>query len=78
MRLRYSKQALKALRRMQPRQARAIMAQLQRLAENPATPGLVGRSGYRLRIGEWRAIYLLDDDRVDVLVIAPRGKVYDS
>jgi len=82
MKLRLSKQALKALRRMQPRQASAIRARLQRLAEDPTAPELdirrlTGRPGYRLRIGDWRAIYVVDDDFVDVLIIAPRGDVYD-
>ena len=39
---------------------------------------LVGQPGFRLRIGDWRVVYELEDDRLVVLVvrIAPRGQVY--
>jgi mRNA interferase RelE/StbE len=39
---------------------------------------LQGRSGYRLRIGDWRVIYEINRDEVVILVlkIAPRGEVY--
>jgi mRNA interferase RelE/StbE len=38
---------------------------------------LSGRTGVRLRVGDWRVI--LDDqgDVLDVLKIGPRGGVYD-
>lgn len=38
----------------------------------------VGQPGFRLRIGDWRVVYELEDDRLVVLVvrIAPRGQVY--
>jgi mRNA interferase RelE/StbE len=38
---------------------------------------LVGRSGFRLRVGDWRAIYRVEGDAIEVVVIAPRGDVYD-
>jgi mRNA interferase RelE/StbE len=39
---------------------------------------LRGRPGFRLRMGGWRAIYRVDDDRLIVLVldIGARGDVY--
>ena len=39
---------------------------------------LVGRPGYRLRVGDWRVIYTLDAGRlvVRVLDIGARGGVY--
>lgn len=39
---------------------------------------LTGRDGYRLRIGGWRALYRVEDDRLVVLVldIGTRGDVY--
>lgn len=30
----------------------------------------------RIRVGEWRVIYNVTDDLVEVLVIAPRGRAY--
>jgi mRNA interferase RelE/StbE len=39
---------------------------------------LQGRDGYRLRIGDWRVIYELQDDRLElwVLEVKPRGGIY--
>jgi mRNA interferase RelE/StbE len=33
---------------------------------------------YRIRVGDWRIIYAIDDDRLCVLIvkIGPRGSVY--
>jgi mRNA-degrading endonuclease RelE of RelBE toxin-antitoxin system len=42
-------------------------------------PGkLQGRDGYKLRIGNWRVIYDLHDDRrvMQVLEAGPRGGIY--
>ena len=52
------------------------------MAQDPfAAPGvkkLVGRDGYRLRVGDWRVLYFLDGQRLRVLVteIGPRGGIY--
>ena len=45
---------------------------------HPNVTKLKGRDGYRLRVGDWRVIYDLDDDNqvMIVLVIGPRGQVY--
>ena len=39
---------------------------------------LQGRDGYRLRIGDWRVIYELHDDRLELwaLEVAPQGGIY--
>jgi mRNA interferase RelE/StbE len=47
-------------------QARLVREWVDRLATNPYgtlldLKGLVGRAGFRLRIGDWRVIYGLDD-----------------
>lgn len=40
---------------------------------------LKGRPGYRLRVGDWRVIFTLDNDELVLIVIeiGPRGDVYD-
>jgi len=40
---------------------------------------LVGRSGYRLRVGDWRVIYELQAEQFMLLVvkIGPRGDIYE-
>jgi mRNA interferase RelE/StbE len=39
---------------------------------------LMGRPGYRLRVGDWRVIYTLDSGRLVILVLdsGARGGVY--
>ena len=83
MRIRFRKEALKKLKAMQPTQSRAILDNLEKLAETPSRVDLdvrplAGRPGYRSRVGKWRVIYRIADDALLVERIAPRGKVYKS
>ena len=47
-------------------------------ATNLDVKKLQNRSGYRLRIGDWRVIYEVQNEELVILVmkIAPRGEVY--
>ncbi|WP_366556452.1 type II toxin-antitoxin system RelE family toxin [Aquibaculum sediminis] len=78
----YSKQAVRALRRMPADQARRIRDKVTGYAADPASQGnnvkaLKGSPYMRLRVGDWRVIM---NDRgcvLDILRIGPRGSVYD-
>lgn len=67
-----------------PRNVAVLIRQkLERLAADPYAPNmnaikLQNRDGYRLRIGDWRVIYEMQDNRLIILVvkIAGRGEVY--
>jgi len=37
---------------------------------------LQGRDGYRVTVGDYRILFDIDNDRIDVFKIAPRGDVY--
>lgn len=60
-----------------------INAALAELAENPRPPGYSRLEGYddlyRIRVGDWRIIYAIEDDRLIVLVvrIKHRRDVYE-
>ena len=64
--------------------AKRIRAGIEAVAMNPYgrhpnATRLTGRDGgFRLRAGDWRIIYVLDDERKQVLVakIERRGQVY--
>jgi mRNA interferase RelE/StbE len=64
------------------RLARRIREAIVALADDPRPPGcrkLEGRENeWRVRVGTWRVIYQIEEDRVVVLIVrvAPRGKVY--
>jgi len=59
-----------------------IKAQLKELENSPREEGerLTQSPFWRLRIGDYRAIYMIDDDgkRVIVLFIGHRSEVYDD
>jgi mRNA interferase RelE/StbE len=63
--------------------AKRIREKIEQVAEDPfaSIPNskkLQGRSGYRLRVGDWRVIYEVNADEIVIIVlkIAPRGEVY--
>ncbi|GHV66653.1 RelE/StbE family addiction module toxin [Bacteroidia bacterium] len=50
-----------------------ILAAIERLGNNPHPAGckkLSGRSGYRIRVGNYRVIYTIEDNQLTVTVIA--------
>lgn len=81
-----SKQAergLRLIRRGDPVTYRRLVAAIRDLAEEPRPPGCVKLTGFdppawRIRVGGYRVVYDVDDERVTVVVInlAPRGEVY--
>jgi mRNA interferase RelE/StbE len=79
----FTKQADRALRKMPRDIARLIREKLNQLAQdpyaqNPNLTKLQGRPGYRLRVGAWRVIYDIEDNRLVIMVlkIALRREVY--
>lgn len=77
----YSRSSLRALRRMPRNVAETVERKIVTLAADPHAPNnnatrLQGRTGYRLRVGDWRVLYELGEKRLLVLDIKPRGGAY--
>ncbi len=78
----FSRDAVKALMRMPRDQALRIRRKIDELARDPYNAPnvkkLTEHPGFRLRVGDWRVVYLLIEERVVIHVvrIAPRGEVY--
>jgi len=76
------RQAEKTLRRLPKEVLSRVDRLLMSLAEEPRPAGCKKLRGYenlyRLRAGDWRLIYAIEDDQLVVLIIevAPRGEAY--
>ncbi len=76
------RQPEKVMHRLPKDVTRRLWAAIQRLAEDPRSPGcrkLAGHENlYRLRVGDWRVSYAIHDERLVVLIIevAGRGAAY--
>ena len=80
----YSRDAVRTLRRMPRNTADLIRSKIAALAVEPQAANnnvkaLTGRPGFRLRVGDWRVIYDLDDGLRILAVerVAPREGVYE-
>lgn len=79
----FKKEAAKSLQKLPRNVTKTIREKLESIAskpyaEHPNAKKLQGRDGYRLRVGDWRVIYEIQNDQLVILVlrVAPRGKVY--
>src|ERR1039458_2942017 len=73
----------KALAELRRNWQKRIVTKIREVAANPYAPNnnltkLQGRDAYRLRVGGWRVIYELQDDRLVMLdlEVGPRGGIY--
>ena len=78
-----SKEALKALESIPKKQRDRLWSSIKRLAGDPYDSGLdvkplKARPEWRLRVGCWRVIFRVEQDRLLIVVVAvaPRGDAY--
>ncbi len=75
--------AVRALRKLDPQVRRRVQGAIALLAQDPRPPGaraLQGRPGLRVRVGDYRIIYTVEDDVLLVVVVrlGHRRDVYDQ
>ena len=82
-RIAYSKDATTSLLRMPRNTAKLIREKLEIIAadpyaDHPNAKKLQGREGYRLRVGDWRVVYKIQNEQLIIIVlkVASRGEVY--
>jgi mRNA interferase RelE/StbE len=79
----YGKDALRTLDRIPSNVAATIRKKVVQYASQPASlannvKALKGEKGsFRLRVGDWRVVFIEDAKSVVVVRIAPRGGAYD-
>ena len=64
--------ALRALRKLDPQDRPRVEGAIALLAEDPRPPAsrpLRGRPGYRVRVGDYRIIYTINDDVLLIVVV---------
>lgn len=73
----------KALAKIPVNWQKRILSKVREVAVNPYASNhnltkLQGREGYRLRVGDWRVIYELQDEQLVMLVLelGARGGIY--
>jgi mRNA interferase RelE/StbE len=78
-----TKSFVRSLSRLPPNWQKRIAAKIDEVAANPYASNrnltkLQGRNGYRLRVGDWRVIYELHDERLVMLLVemGPSGGIY--
>lgn len=67
-----SNRATKVLEKLPDGTYERVTEAIQNLAENPRPAGckkLKGRQGYRIRVGDYRVAYEIEDDKLLLLVI---------
>jgi mRNA interferase RelE/StbE len=70
--LTYLPSAAKGIEKLPRTLQRRIFARLETLTTNPRPPGsvkLTGQEAYRVRVGDYRVIYIVEDDELVVVVI---------
>ena len=82
-RVAYSKDAVKTIRRLPANISATIRAKIEQYAVDPMSLAnnvkeLRGESGVlRLRVGDWRVLFVVDAETLTVVRVGPRGSVYD-
>lgn len=80
----YERSSSKELSKLDKSVARRIIRSVNKLSDDPRPPGcrsLVGYEGlWRIRIGDYRVIYSIEDDKLIVLIVrfAHRREAYRS
>ncbi|GAB3306140.1 type II toxin-antitoxin system RelE family toxin [Pseudoclavibacter terrae] len=75
--------AARAIKKLPPEAKRRIQAVVELLAEDPrppATKKLTGRPEWRVRTGDYRVLYRIQDDVLTVVIVhaGHRREVYDK
>jgi mRNA interferase RelE/StbE len=80
----FARSARKELENLPAEIADRILGKIESLASNPRFPGAIKLHGHknlwRLRVGDYRVVYSIDDysKTVDVLIVRHRRDVYRS
>ena len=76
MNISFTKEAVKALARMDGNTRKRIHTAINKIPVGDIKP-MVGQIGrYRLRIGDWRILFGIENEDIVITDIGPRGQIY--
>jgi mRNA interferase RelE/StbE len=76
----YEKEALNELDKLESLISRRIIKKIDEMSENPSScdvKKLKASSHYRLRVGDYRIIFIFDQDLIKILKIGHRKHIYN-
>lgn len=76
----YEKEALKELEKLEPSVSRRIVDKIEKMSENPSScdiKKLKASDYYRLRVGDYRIIFIFENNNIKVLKIGNRQQIYN-
>jgi len=76
----YEKEALRELEKLEQSVSRRIIDKIDKMSENPSScdvKKLKATDYYRLRVGDYRVIFIFNDILMKILKIGHRKNVYD-
>ena len=76
----YEKEVLEELKALEPSVSRRIVVKIDKMSENSGScdiKKLKASDYYRLRVGDYRVIFIFDRDFIKILKIGHRKKIYD-
>jgi mRNA interferase RelE/StbE len=72
-RIELTRDALRALAKLDKPVRRRIQGAIEKLADDPRPPGMIALRGapgaFRIRVGDYRVVYALHDDHLLIIVI---------
>ncbi len=76
MKIIYSKKAVKALNNIHPKESKKIVYAIDKLPEGDVKNLKGEKNRFRLRIGNYRVLYSIEDDKYNIYKIAKRNDIY--
>lgn len=76
----WDEKANDSLNKLEPIISRRIFKKVEELSENPFSKDikkLKGRDDFRLRVGDYRVIFLIEQETIQILKVGHRKNIYD-
>ena len=76
----WKENALRELEKLESSLARRILKKVDEMSEDPFSKDikrLKGRNDFRLRVGDYRIIFFIEDNIIQILKVGHRKNIYD-